>query len=450
MTLMYVSMFVALVAVGASRGEVGALQSAGSESRKSTLTAGPAPTDSGVRIELHLPTPMTETDVDFFIWTLGFDDQAAAVLSACKASIVPSSKSLCSQLDDELRPASIEVARLHRPINDEVDRRTVKQVWIARSTLTARLMATELEQIRAAAMAQGTDEESAAELASALGPLREVSSLGRMMASVPGARPDALRLIFEHCAKSPGLPPDVALTVRQLIVDEATRLIELRRSVQSLTIRACTREHEEMAKWRADGVQRSKAPLRGLTLPIGTAEARLASSQTDLINSVCSLLDLASATRLLASFQGAAYGDLAGDPFDWSELLKVVRSREGISAEDRTVIDSLAAEDNVRRVQDHERLLVAVDSASKQIASTMIRDPVSEEKVVSMFNRWIDGRRSSTTEIVLQLRALVDRSDSASDEFDARVARWKEASESRARAQRADPVLSMITPPPPS
>ena len=349
------------------------------QSATTTPTIPATPTQSiqntfpeSARIEIHVPIPLASSDADFLTWISGATGPQAEIVSRWVAEMGTADATLVAELFEPLqKPASDYMQQFARSHDYGEKAKSLKALMKLRDQKVEDLFGRERELLKTMIAGSGIDEPSQEALIESIMLARRAEAFDTDHLRAPHLTPNILRLL--HAAASDRRTgPDASATVKQIALDQATRIYEQRRIVLDAIAKSGYRGYEALARAIATQAKLTGS-MASVFRPIALGATRTAEINREVTVLARAELPAEVGDELERALQHLTYGPLADDIFAFDRIESLALPL--IPEADRENAVMLVREGTRQRLEARDRILRSWDKEQRKFVERgMVRD----------------------------------------------------------------------------
>ena len=349
------------------------------QSATTTPTIPATPTQSiqntfpeSARIEIHVPIPLASIDADFLTWISGATGPQAEIVSRWVAEMGTADATLVAELFEPLqKPASDYMQQFARSHDYGEKAKSLKALMKLRDQKVEDLFGRERELLKTMIAGSGIDEPSQEALIESIMLARRAEAFDTDHLRAPHLTPNILRLL--HAAASDRRTgPDASATVKQIALDQATRIYEQRRIVLDAIAKSGYRGYEALARAIATQAKLTGS-MASVFRPIALGATRTAEINREVTVLARAELPAEVGDELERALQHLTYGPLADDIFAFDRIESLALPL--IPEADRENAVMLVREGTRQRLEARDRILRSWDKEQRKFVERgMVRD----------------------------------------------------------------------------
>ncbi len=395
------------------------------------------------RVHLFPPRPIGRDEIGYFVWISGAEGRDALVIQQWAAAIVELDPAWIDELFTPLHaPASQYYHQfMHGPPSEE-RARALEELMMRRNALVDVLMKREAAHLKTLQPATDGDNASIELFASRVMMARAADAVDLNGLFCGHVTPNALKLLFD-AATDPRTSAPQASALRQYAIDNAPRVLELRRRTVEAFLRIGYRGTAAKAQAIQAG-ERATGAAAGVYRPVAFSLERIIALNTELLAAMREIVPPEVGGDISRSYRSLAYGPLAVDLFACKAPASI--AMEAKDAERRVTAISVIEEDSRQRETSLEQLLRHFDKAwMRSFEKGKVRDRAEGERFARAMLKSHEAGQQGAERTIVALRELAQANPSWNPEaFDRSVKEWTAQVQKRLDELTDSGVLSSV------
>lgn len=367
------------------------------------------------RAEYFPPRPIDKGDAELFVWLSGAEGADAELVRQWTSAVADLDPGWIASHFAQVRQEAGQYLLKHEG-TPSTDQRAadLQQLMRRRDVAATELFEKERAYLRTYLVEQSGDLGDRDALVERIMLSRIATSVDLGASSSGQFSPNVIRLLFA-ASKDPRTSPEAAVALRQLALDNAPRVFELRRTSTDACLKAAYRGHAARARAASRG-ERQAAAAAPVYRPIAFAAARTAALNAEILALGLELLPAPVAREVKVAFREQAYGSLGEDVFEFDDLAEQLRTATPPDSQAR--VDELTATDASFRERLLQNVIELFDrSYLRYLQRGRVRDAAESERFLKALLAYHEAAHRSSENTVASIASLARESESWNEQW---------------------------------